>query len=139
MGVLLHFSFLHFLHEVICDEESFNVPANELRLGDLRHEKFHYWSTLGEKSYCILFPCTHYKKRSLMRNRSRSLLVSIFTAWSAWFLSLLKAAFHQGGVWLLELVLFCHHQVRKTVACWQPVKNRGELVLGAEKKRKSAI
>ena len=155
---IFHFSFFHSLHERISDEDSFKVPAEELRLGESRHKRLHWWASFGENLHFSFFhslhegicdeksfksPCRwaqigrleawkvslldlsrrrilhHCLKRSLMGRSSKSLLVSRFTALSAWFLRLLGAAFHQVGVRWLWLVLF-YHCIAKSGGLWLP-------------------
>ena len=79
---IFHFSFFHSLHERISDEESFKVPADELKLWESRHERFsdedsfkvpadelklgesrhkrlHWWASFGENLHFSFFHSLH--------------------------------------------------------------------------------
>ena len=70
LDCILHFSFLHSLHERIFDEDSFKVPADELRLGDLRHEQLHWWTSFGENHSAFYFSKALGMTGSLKKNHS---------------------------------------------------------------------
>ena len=79
---IFHFSFFHSLHERISDEESFKVPADELKLwesrherisdedsfkvpadelklGESRHKRLHWWASFGENLHFGFFHSLH--------------------------------------------------------------------------------
>ena len=56
---ILHFRFFHSLHERIFDEDSFKVPADELKLRESRHERLHWWASFGENLHSSFFHSLH--------------------------------------------------------------------------------
>ena len=102
------------------------VPADELRLEDLRHEKFHCWTTFeGESCYISLHPLPEEifdeEVFKVPAGEQIHCVICLVPQTS-------RSSFSSGR-YLLAMagsLLSLHSQVRGTLACLQSGKNRGQ-------------
>ena len=124
--VLLHFSFYTLCMRGSVMRNHSKVPADKLRLEDLRHEKFHCWTTLEGESNCIslhTLPEEIFDEESFKVPAGEQLhcVICLDPQTS-------KSSFSSGRCPLAVAgsLLSLHSQVRGTLACLQSVKNRGQ-------------
>ena len=102
------------------------VPADKLRLEDLRHEKFHCWTSLEGESTCIslhTLPGEIFDEETFKVPAGEQLhcVICLDPQTS-------ESSFSSGRCprAVAGSLLSLHSQVRGTLACLQSVKNRGQ-------------